>query len=26
MTGAPGEVDEQQLREVHVRAAPPPKS
>ncbi|MGZ6071414.1 MAG: aspartate--tRNA ligase [Myxococcaceae bacterium] len=26
MTGAPGEVDEQQLREVHVRAVPPPKS
>jgi aspartyl-tRNA synthetase len=26
MTGAPGEVDEQQLREVHVRVVPPPKS
>ena len=25
MTGAPGDVDEQQLREVHVRVAPPPK-
>jgi aspartyl-tRNA synthetase len=24
MTGAPGEVDEKQLKEVHVRAAPPP--
>jgi aspartyl-tRNA synthetase len=26
MTGAPGEVDEKQLREVHVRVVPPPKS
>jgi aspartyl-tRNA synthetase len=26
MTGAPGEVDEQQLRELHIRSAPPPKS
>jgi len=26
MTGAPGEVDEQQLRELHVRSVPPPKS
>jgi aspartyl-tRNA synthetase len=26
MTGAPGEVDEKQLREVHVRAMPAPKS
>ena len=26
MTGAPGEVDEQQLREVHVRVVTPPKS
>jgi aspartyl-tRNA synthetase len=26
MTGAPGEVDDQQLRELHVRSAPPPKS
>jgi aspartyl-tRNA synthetase len=26
MTGAPGEVDEQQLREVHIRSTPPPKS
>ncbi|HEY1907895.1 MAG TPA: aspartate--tRNA ligase [Myxococcaceae bacterium] len=26
MTGAPGEVDDQQLREVHVRSVPPPKS
>jgi aspartyl-tRNA synthetase len=26
MTGAPGEVDEQQLREVHVRSVLPPKS
>ena len=26
MTGAPGEVDEKQLREVHVRVALPPKS
>ncbi len=25
MTGAPGEVDERQLKEVHVRAAPPPQ-
>jgi len=25
MTGAPGEVDEHQLREVHVRVVPPPK-
>jgi len=25
MSGAPGEVDEQQLREVHVRSVPPPK-
>jgi aspartyl-tRNA synthetase len=25
MTGAPGEVDEQQLREVHIRGVPPPK-
>jgi aspartyl-tRNA synthetase len=24
MTGAPGDVDERQLKEVHVRAAPPP--
>ncbi|WP_224245579.1 aspartate--tRNA ligase [Hyalangium gracile] len=24
MTGAPGDVDEKQLKEVHVRAAPPP--
>ena len=26
MTGAPGEVDEHQLRELHVRSVPPPKS
>jgi len=26
MTGAPGEVDDHQLRELHVRSAPPPKS
>ena len=26
MTGAPGEVDEQQLRELHIRSVPPPKS
>jgi len=26
MTGAPGEVDELQLREVHIRVVPPPKS
>jgi len=26
MTGAPGEVDEQQLHELHIRSAPPPKS
>ena len=26
MTGAPGEVDERQLRELHVRSVPPPKS
>jgi aspartyl-tRNA synthetase len=26
MTGAPGEVDDQQLRELHIRSAPPPKS
>jgi aspartyl-tRNA synthetase len=25
MTGAPGEVDERQLREIHVRATPPPQ-
>jgi aspartyl-tRNA synthetase len=25
MTGAPGDVDEKQLREVHVRAAPLPQ-
>ncbi|HET9452391.1 MAG TPA: aspartate--tRNA ligase [Aggregicoccus sp.] len=25
MTGAPGEVDERQLREVHVRPTPPPQ-
>jgi aspartyl-tRNA synthetase len=26
MTGAPGEVDEHQLRELHIRSAPPQKS
>ena len=26
MSGAPGEVDEQQLREVHIRVVPPPRS
>ena len=26
MTDAPGDVDPQQLREVHVRVVPPPKS
>ena len=26
MTGAPGEVDDHQLRELHVRSTPPPKS
>ncbi|HVG63233.1 MAG TPA: aspartate--tRNA ligase [Hyalangium sp.] len=26
MTGAPGDVDERQLKEVHVRSAPPPSA
>jgi len=26
MTGAPGEVDDHQLRDLHIRSAPPPKS
>jgi aspartyl-tRNA synthetase len=26
MTGAPGEVDEHQLRDLHIRSVPPPKS
>ena len=26
MTGAPGEVEDQQLRELHVRSVPPPKT
>jgi len=26
MSGAPGEVDDQQLRELHIRAVPPPKA